>query len=222
VNWDSCESAAHEGDDEFEGGVGGGEAADFDVDEAGGFGGGHDVGLSDLRLALGINHPESAGGTERGAKFLDLREGGLGFGGEEDEVGVFYGFATGDGGSAAAEPLEKTFVEEPEERNGGGGFDAEFVEEAGGMKDLVGPLWSGGAEVEGGGAVREGNAEGADGGADGLHRTEGDLQAEGAAEEKEVGFEEEFAGRGLAFEAGGAERFETHGGRNDCARFSRE
>ena len=49
------------GDDEFQGGVGGAEAGDFDVGKAGTESGTADVVFGDGFLSLGINDPESGG-----------------------------------------------------------------------------------------------------------------------------------------------------------------
>src|SRR5260370_36227707 len=82
-------------DYEFQGGVGGAEAGDFDVGEAGAESGTANVVFGDGLLSLGINDPEGGGIFERTGSGFDAGKIGERIGSEENP-GRRSGFSAGD------------------------------------------------------------------------------------------------------------------------------
>src|SRR5260370_30228821 len=82
-------------DYEFQGGVGGAEAGDFDVGEAGAESGTANVVFGDGLLSLGINDPEGGGIFERTGSGFDAGKIGERIGSEEDP-GRGRGFSISD------------------------------------------------------------------------------------------------------------------------------
>ena len=109
--------------------MGGGEFADFIVDQAGGFAGGPYVGFADVGLAFWIDDPDGAGlsnGTSDQAETLQVEES---FGGEKDEVGVRNDFAARIVRNTLGEIFQEFRFFDAQHGNALSGFHAELIDQ---------------------------------------------------------------------------------------------
>ena len=103
-------------DYEFQGGVGGAEAGDFDVGEAGAESGTANVAFGDGLLSLGINDPEGGGIFERAGSGFDAGKIGERIGSEENP-GRRSGFSSGNDGALFFQVGEEIDGERTLQRN---------------------------------------------------------------------------------------------------------
>ena len=120
-------------------GVRGGEATDFVVDEAGGFGGVDDIDLADVLLAFGIDDPDGAIFHDGFAERRETFQSGLLLGSEKNEVDVGGGFALGELRRKGSDVVEERAVVDVEDEDALLGLHAELVE-----KRAVGVITLGG------------------------------------------------------------------------------
>src|SRR5271154_5468112 len=121
--------AASERDDETQGRVRFGEAADFVVGEIGGYTGCPDVRFANVRLALGIDDPDRAGFLNRARERLHFRERLQIVGAEQNHVRAAMRFLPCEFRYAVGEILQKRRVFDTEHADPLSRLDAELIEQ---------------------------------------------------------------------------------------------
>jgi hypothetical protein len=193
--------------------VRGAEADDLHVDEAYLEAGGADVGFGDGLLAFRVDEPQSSGAVDLFGDCRKLAQVSFFVSGEKNPGRIVDDFVFGEMGSVCFEVGQEIGRKGAYERNGLGGFYAEFLEDGFGVGDFLAPLGGGfGTKFENRQAVFGMDVEFAVDGVEVGDGVEWDFEASVTAEEEFGSFEEGFAGEGSSCVPECARKFVTHGG----------